>query len=279
VLAFYGLVGRLLDLLRPRRIVGQIVYHAARAIREAYPFPLREGPSPAVTELPPITAMVRHEGRPGVVSALDRARLVRAATAGGAVIEVRFGIGGYVSAGADLFAIRGAAGEVDRVELAKGVILAEERTITQDPAFALRAIVDIALRALSPAVNDPTTAVQALDGIDALLMELAARDLERGRITGEDGALRVIYPNMVWEDLLDLSLTEIRHYGAETPQIARRLRALLLGLAEQAPAARRRGLDDHLARLDAAVRAGYSDAAERAYAEMPDHLGISSGDH
>ena len=277
VLAFYGLVGRLLDLLRPRRIVGQIVDHAARAIRDAYPFALRD--APPLAEYPPVTSVVHHEGRPGVVSALDRARLVRAATAAGAVIEVRFGIGGYVPPGADLFAIRGAAEDVDRVELSKGVILAEERTITQDPAFALRAIVDIALRALSPAVNDPTTAVQALDGIDALLMEFAARDLERGRITGEDGALRVVYPNMVWEDLLDLALTEIRHYGADTPQIARRMRALLLGLAEQAPAARRGALDDHLARLDTAVRAAYPDAAERAYAETPDHLGISSGDH
>jgi uncharacterized membrane protein len=84
---------------------------------------------------------------------------------------------------------------------------------------------------------------------------------------------------MVWQDLLDLSLTEIRHYGADTPQIARRMRALLLGLAEQAPAARRHELDDHLARLDAAVRAAYPDAAERAYAETPDHLGIGSGHH
>jgi len=224
VLAFSLIIGRLLDLLRPRRIIGQVVDHAARAIREAYPFALREAPPSAVAEYPPVTSVVRHEGRPGVVSALDRARLVRAATAGGAVIEVRFGIGGYVPPGAELFAIRGAAGEVDRVELSKGVILAEERTITQDPAFALRALVDIALRALSPAVNDPTTAVQALDGIDALLMEFAARDLERGRIAGEDGALRLVYPNMVWEDLLDLSLTEIRHYGADTPQIARRMR-------------------------------------------------------
>jgi uncharacterized membrane protein len=279
VLAFYGLVGRLLDLLRPRRIVGQIVDHATRAIREAYPFALRDAPTPAVAAYPPVTTVVRHEGRPGVVSALDRARLVRAATAGGAVIEVRFGIGGYVPAGADLFAIRGAAEAVDRVELRKGVILAEERTITQDPAFALRAIVDIALRALSPAVNDPTTAVQALDGIDTLLLEFAVRDLERGRITGEDGALRLVHPNMVWEDLLDLSLTEIRHYGADTPQIARRMRALLLGLAEEAPAARRHELDDHLARLDAAVRAAYPDAAERAYAETADHLGIGGGHH
>jgi uncharacterized membrane protein len=94
VLAFYGLVGRLLDLLRPRRIIGQIVDHAARAIRDAYPFALREGPSPAAAGHPPVTTVVRHEGRPGVVSALDRARLVRAATAAGAMIEVRFGIGG-----------------------------------------------------------------------------------------------------------------------------------------------------------------------------------------
>ena len=279
VLAFYGLVGRLLDLLRPRRIVAQIVDESVRAIREAYPFALRDAPPPAVAEHPPVTTVVRHESRPGVVSALDRARLVRAATAAGAVIEVRFGIGGYVPAGADLFAIRGGLRGVDRAELRKGVILAEERTFTQDPAFALRAIVDIALRALSPAVNDPTTAVQALDGIDALLIEFAARDLERGRITGEDGALRLVYPNMVWEDVLDLSLTEIRHYGADTPQIARRLRALLLGLAEHAPAARRAPLDDHLGRLDVAVRAAYPDALERAYAETPDHLGIGSGDH
>ena len=279
VLAFCGLVGRLLDLLRPRRIVAQIVGEAARAVRDAYPFALRDAPSPAVAEDAPVTTVVRHEGRPGVVSALDRARLVRAATAAGAVIEVRFGIGGYVPAGADLFAIRGGAEGVDRAEMRKGVILEEERTFTQDPAFALRALVDIGLRALSPAVNDPTTAVQALDGIDALLLEFAARDLERGRITGEDGALRVIYPNMVWADVLDLSLTEIRHYGVDTPQIARRLRALLLGLAEQASPARHAPIDDHLARLDVAVRAAYPDAAERAYAETPDHLGISSGDH
>jgi uncharacterized membrane protein len=279
VLAFYGLVGRLLDLLRPRRIVGQIVDDAARAIRETYPFALRDAPPPAAAEHAPVTTVVRHEGRPGVVSAFDRARLVRAATAAGAVIEVRFGIGGYVPAGADLFAVCGGRGGVDRAELRKGVILAEERTFTQDPAFALRAIVDIALRALSPAVNDPTTAVQALDGIEALLIEFAARHLERGRISGEDGALRLVYPNMVWEDMLDLSLTEIRHYGADTPQIARRLRALLLGLAEHAPPARRAPLDDHLARLDAAVHAAYPDPLERAYAETPDPLGIGSGDH
>ena len=104
-------------------------------------------------------------------------------------------------------------------------VIGEERTIEQDPAFALRILVDIAIRALSPAVNDPTTAVQGLDGVDALLLELSRRRLERSQITDEYGALRLVDPNPGWVDLLDLSLTEIRHYGADTPQIARRMRA------------------------------------------------------
>jgi uncharacterized membrane protein len=183
-------------------------------------------------------------------------------------------VGAYVPQGAPLFRVWGAADGLDVAELRRGVIIAEERTITQDPAFAIRAVVDIALRALSPAVNDPTTAVQGLDGVEVLLLDLSGRLLERGQITDEHGALRLVYPNPGWVDLLDLSLTEIRHYGADTPQIARRMRALLLGLLEHAPDARRAALEDHLARLDRAVAAAYPDPEERAHAGTADHIGI-----
>jgi uncharacterized membrane protein len=277
VLAFFGLVSRLLDLLRPRRIVAQLVAEAAHAIAEAYPFALRDAPPQGPAADPPIVAVVPHEGRPGVLSALDRARLVRVATAADVVIEIGVGIGGYVPRGAPLFLVRGPADRVDRADLRRGAILAEERTFAQDPAFCLRAIVDIALRALSPAVNDPTTAVHAVDGIEMLLVELAGRDLERGRISDETGRLRLVYPNMAWPDLLDLSLTEIRRYGADSPQIARRLRALLLSLAEHEAAVRRPAVEAQLARLDSAVRAAYPDPVERAFAETPDHLGLGSG--
>ena len=165
VLAFFGLVSRLLDLLRPRRVIAQTVGQASQAIREVYPFPLDEEPRVDATADSPVTAVVSHDGGSGVLSALDRARIVRAAAGTGAVVEVAIGIGGYVPQGAALFMVRGPVEGLDERELRRAAIVAEERTITQDPAFAIRAIVDIALRALSPAVNDPTTAVQVLDGL------------------------------------------------------------------------------------------------------------------
>lgn len=210
-----------------------------------------------------------------MLSALDRARLVRAAREAGIVVEVAVPVGSFVPHGAPLLRLHGDAARVDRAELLRAALLAEERTITQDPAFALRAIVDMALRALSPAVNDPTTAVHALDGIEELLLELSGRDLERREIADEEGRLRLVYPNPGWEELLDLSVTEIRRYGADTPQIARRLRALLTGLAQDAPPpARAAALGAQLARLDAAVQAGYPDPVERDHAMVADRLGI-----
>ena len=107
------------------------------------------------------------------------------------------------------------------------LVLARQRTIDQDPAFALRMLVDIAIRALSPAVNDPTTAVQALDRIEALLVELAAAPpgpVARASTTTD--AARASSRRPRWTDYLELALTEIRRYGAGSAQIVRRLHAL-----------------------------------------------------
>ena len=187
VLAFFALVERLLDLLRPRRIIGLVVDRAAEAVHDVYPFPLGAAPPAGAEPAPSVTAEVLHEGRPAVLSALDRARLVRAAKAADVRIELDVGIGGYVPTGTPLYRVCGDAARLDLAELRRAALFADERTIAQDPAFAIRAIVDLALRALSAAINDPTTAVQAIDGLEALLLELAGRDLERGRITDEEG--------------------------------------------------------------------------------------------
>ncbi len=276
VLVFFLLVSRLLDLLRPRRVIAQVVRQAMSAVADVYPFELGRTPPAAGAELPVARETVRHQGPPAVLAALDRARLVRAAADGDGVVEVLVGIGGYVLPDTPLFLIRGTAGSIDVRELQRSAMLSEERTIAQDPAFAVRAIVDLGLRALSPAVNDPTTAVQALDGIETLLDALCGRDLERGRISDAAGRLRLLYPTPSWPELLDLALTEIRHYGADTPQIARRMRSLLLSLQSSAPPVRRPALEQQLARLDAAVRSAYPDPAELAFALVPDHLGIGA---
>lgn len=276
LLAFFALVSRLIDLLRPRRVIAGVVARAGAAIEEAYPFPLEEAPSLS-RPLEPPAAVVRNEGGAGVLSALDRGRAVRAAQKAGVVVELAVGIGGFVPRGAVLFRVHGDAARLDRAELLRAALLADERTISQDPAFALRAIVDVALRALSPAVNDPTTAVQALDGIEELLSELAVRDLERGQLADDAGRLRLVVPNPGWEDLLDLAVTEIRVFGIEQPQIARRLRSLLNALRAQAPAVRHAAIDAQLARLDAAIERAYPDPVERAHAASADHIGIGGG--
>ncbi|MDW5596221.1 DUF2254 domain-containing protein [Conexibacter stalactiti] len=274
MLAFFGLVSRLLDLLRPRRVIAQVVERAGEAVLEAYPFPFDAAPPRPSLPPAPVGAVVRHEGRAGVLATLDRAGIVALARAAGALVEVTVPIGGFVPRGAPLFRVHGAGERIDAAALRRTAMLAEERTISQDPAFAIRAIADIGLRALSPAVNDPTTGVQALDGIEELLRELTARDLERGQIADDAGTVRLVYPNPGWADLLDLSLTEIRVYGVAQPQIARRMRALLLGLLDGAPEPRRPALEAQLARLDAAVARAYPDPVERAHAEQPDRLGI-----
>jgi uncharacterized membrane protein len=95
--------------------------------------------------------------------------------------------------------------------------------------------VDIAIRALSPAVNDPTTAVQALDQITDLLRRLGSRQLRIGRIKDEHDILRLTFATPTWEDYLSLTFDEIRIYGATSLQVMRRLRTALYDLASEIP--------------------------------------------
>ena len=273
LLSFFLLVGRLLDLLRPRRLYAQLVEGGGRAVADVYPGSSAVKQTPS-EPLPPATETVAYDGPSGVISALDRSRLVLAATAAETTIELLWAVGSAVHPGAPLYRIRGAASHVSHDLLVRSVIVSEERTITQDPAFAIRTIVDIAIRALSPAVNDPTTAVQALDALESLLQTVAGRDLEGGRLFDARGELRVVYPVAGWQELVRLAFTEIRRYGADSPQVARRLRSLLDSLLERTSADRHAAVEEQLALLDSALLRAYEDPEERALAATPDHLGL-----
>ena len=79
-----------------------------------------------------------------------------------------------------------------------GLVTGQERTFDQDPLFAFRLLADIAMRALSPAVNDPATAVQVLDTIESLLQPLASRDLDVADVTDSAGTVRVVLALPSW---------------------------------------------------------------------------------
>ena len=154
-------------------------------------------------------------------------------------------------------------------KLRRAVVLGDERTLDNDPAFAIRVLIDIAIRALSPAVNDPTTAVQSIDRIEDLLRYAAAKHLADGRVRDHRGSTRLIYPTPVWEDLVALALDEIRAFGAGQYQIARRVRALL----DDVPERRRPALLAQRAPLDDAVVRRFPED-QRADALVADRQGL-----
>ena len=164
-------------------------------------------------------------------------------------------------------------------DLRATVAFGVERTIEQDPLFAFRILVDIALKALSPAINDPTTAVLALDQIHRLLRIVGNRQLRSESIADAAGVLRVIYRTPNWEDFVHLSCHEIRAYGAGNVQVARRMRALFDNLVSSLPPYRHEALDQESRRLDRTIESLYAIPEDLALARIPDSQGLggSSG--
>ena len=139
-----------------------------------------------------------------------------------------------------------------------------ERTAVQDVGYGLRQLTDVVNKALSPGINDPTTAVHALGHISALLCELADRDLGPVLLRDDHDRIRVVVHRPDLADLLDAAITQPRRYGAADPQVLARLYALLTELAWHARLGQRPALTGQLTRLRATTAAQDFDPAERA---------------
>src|SRR5262249_38481168 len=150
-------------------------------------------------------------------------------------IEMVPQVGDHVAAGDPLFRVFPGDATLPAAALCQSVAVGQERTLQQDPTFAFRIMVDIALKALSPAINDPTTGVLALDHIHHLLGRVGHRHLDDGRVRGAAGRLRLVYRTPDWQDFVRLAVTEIRLCGAQSVQVSRRLRAMLENLSQTLP--------------------------------------------
>ena len=214
---------------------------------------------------------VVHHGAPKVVVAIDFKRLVTLATGADARIEISVGVGDTLPDGAVIARVLG--GSIPTEKVSRAFMLGNERTMEQDPKFGLRLLVDVAIKALSPAINDPTTGVQALDEIEDLLRRIGQRTFDLGALIGVGGYTRVTYPAPTWDDLLSLSLDEICIYGGGSLQIVRRMRMLLLNLDAAVSEDRRPAVHRQLAKLDAAIEREIP-LADRADAYIPDPQGL-----
>ncbi|MER5884751.1 DUF2254 domain-containing protein [Streptomyces sp. NPDC001941] len=270
LLLFVAYVNSTLRLMRVGHVVHRITAESFRVLAR---HPLNyAGAAP----LPDVTGQVVHDGQSGVLRDVDIARLVRAARKHGVVLRLVPRIGDFVMPGTPLLTVHGGRVPPLRV-LRHSISVGVERTFHQDLGFGLRQLADIGQRALSPAVNDPTTAVQSLDRIFQILAAVAPWELGAVRHLDGTGEVRLVQDVPTWTDLVDLGLTEIRLCAGAEPQVTRRLLAGiddLLALLPGELSGRREPLLRHRTLLVRAVERTVAEPAERAFALEPDRQGI-----
>ena len=274
IFGFVFLVHHVAQSIRAVTIMDAVAAEARASLEENHPpvvhDPARDHPLP-VGEARQVIALDR---RPGVVLGIDESDLVRLAQRYGCVLELVPTVGDYVVHGGAVFRVYEGTEVVPSRAVLAHVGLGPERTLFQDTAFGIRQLVDMAEKALSPAVNDPTTAVQSLDRIHDLLRRLVTRPLSSGRYADEHGALRLVVPQVTWDDYLHLAFDEIRHFGAGSLPVPRRMRAALADLLSVAPPERRPAIEAQVVALARAVEMAYVLPEDRQRAMEADLQGL-----
>ncbi|HEX7374649.1 MAG TPA: DUF2254 domain-containing protein [Steroidobacteraceae bacterium] len=273
--SFLFLIDYAARLLRPVRIVALVSDDGMAVIRDVYPLQGADTPTGAASEILDVPArVVNHKGTSQIVLAVDADRLVAAARRLDGVIEFVPQVGDFVAADEPLFRLYGGAAAIDDKVLRHAAAFGPERTMEQDPMFAFRILVDIALKALSPAINDPTTAVLAIDQIHRLLRYVGLRQLHGNSIADAGGKVRVLLRTPDWRDFVHVACNEIRACGIGSMQIVRRQRAMLENLMRTLPPERHQALRTELEVLDRQLEDVYKAPEDLALARVADAQGL-----
>ena len=276
--AFIYLIDYAARLLRPVSIVWRLGEEGLKVIEQVYPSKIDGAHIPSARRAPmgAPDGTINHRGVSEIILAVDLEVLRREAERTDGVIEFCHQVGNFVAVGEPLFHLHGGAIAADEALLRNAVGFGPERTIEQDATFSFRIIVDIAIKALSKAINDPTTAVLAIDQLHRLLRAVGRRHLHDDIIPDQAGNPRVFFPTPDWADFVELSCREIRFYGAENYQVARRLRAMLENLAQVLPEARKPALLHELVLLDRTLERLDMLPDDLALARMADLQGLGA---
>jgi len=257
-------------------IVGRLGAKALSVIKSVYSHEIQGPTAPAPPDrglgLPERTVFHRDEGE--IILAVNLDALVDEAEAAEGIIEFVPHVGDFIGVGEPLFLLYGGAAAIDDRKLLACVAFGPERTMEQDPTFAFRILVDIGLKALSPAINDPTTAVLVIDQLHRLLRMAGLRHLHDDTLRDNAGRPRLIFRTPNWEDFVHLTFTEIRHCGAGQVQIARRLRAVIENLIYTLPEHRHPALWIELDLLTRMIEQHYTLPEDKALASIPDTQGL-----
>jgi uncharacterized membrane protein len=256
-------------LLRPVSIIYRVAEQGFEVLKLVYPNRLAvEVPAPPTPD-----RIVAHPASSAIILAIVVKALTAQAQKANGTIELVARVGDFVSERQPLFRLYGGAAAIADNDLSDTVAFGRERTIEQDPTFAFGVIVDIAVKALSKAINDPTTAVLAIDQLQPATQCRAPR-VGNGYVCDAQQCLRVVVPVPDWEDFVQLTCREIRIYGAENLQIARRLRAMIDNLEETLPEYRKTALQLERDLLDRTIETVYLLPEDAALARIADTQGL-----
>lgn len=276
VLAIASVIGLVLFLahltreIRVETMMRRVNVETQETIGRVFP---EDRPMPG-PELAPVsgTFLINSAGS-GFLTSFDKGALLRAAEDSGAVIRIDREPGSSLVEGvpfatawpADPGAtVTPAVREKLTQDVNAAVATGFERTNVQDVGFGFRQLVDVAARALSPGVNDPTTAVHVIGHLSVLLCRLVERNPGPEHLTDEDGRVRVVVSLPELKDLLDMAMNQPRHYGAADSAVAGRLLGLLQELTWcDRKHQYRTEILDHLGRMRNAIGAANHSKAER----------------
>lgn len=279
---FMVLVAKVGSILNSSQLLRWIESEGRAAVRRLYPdLPGEVATQTAVStedvtrDPGPVSLVVTLRDTPSqgrVLLAIDLARIQRLAIRWDVRVDLLVGIGDYVPHNAGVFEIVGDDRFVRAHQLLSCLLFGDTHRPSVSPAAALQAISDVALKALSPAINDPSRAVQALDHTEDLLLFIAPRV----RAEAQNNSLTLIGGyRRTWGDYVGIGTDQIRHYGRGSIQVQRRLRALFETLADQCPGDQQDPLVERMAALDDEV-ADWSTSLDRRLAEAADRQGYGS---
>jgi uncharacterized membrane protein len=280
LVVFLYLIDHLGKMLRPGEALRTVAVLGRRVIEGVYPRSVsdihRLRPMPANIAISDPTCSIPSR-RDGVILACDIPQIVATAQRTGCVVELVPQVGDFVASGAPLFHVYGDATRVPAAALRQLVAIGHERSLEQDPLFAFRIIVDIACKALSPAINDPTTAVLAIDQLHHLLGKVGTRHLDDERLRDSSGQIRLLYRTPGWDDFVNLAVTEVRQFGCQSVQVSRRLHAMLESLIAILPEQRAPALRAQLDLLRRGASRFFAEPEDQVLAAGSDSQGVGGG--
>lgn len=203
----------------------------------------------------------------GTLEGVDEEELIKFAKKHTVIVRLLVPVGVHVPEGSALFSIY-TQGEHPEIPFKDLVLIGPSRTIEHDFAYGFRQLVDIALRALSPSLNDPGTAVRVLDHLHELLRIIGARPLPSPLVRDEDGVLRAVIPRVTWEGYVRVALQEIIDNAGEQVEVVERLLWLVTELETAVTPYRRRLLRRVRAEVEALPAASRQ---HRDWNALPEH--------